>query len=253
MRRTLPTLQPHIQNMTAVVDGWRAAELLAYLSSYECVLVRLRMAAGDLPKARECSTPCPGTGRGDRYRHLQGGNYCDCWPKPTPIQVLGTPDSARLLNSPASRALWCSKCVRQPDIFELIGDQNMPCSPMSSAASRLARTGPSWPRPRSAGLMRRRPRVAVLGGGMAGLSAAWRLSEPGWRDRFESITVYQRGWRLGGKGASSRGPNDRIEEHGLHIWLGSYENAFTLLRECYAELDREHTDPAAPIRDLGRP
>ncbi len=30
---------------------------------------------------------------------------------------------------------------------------------------------------------------------MAGLSAAWRLSEPGWRDRFESITVYQRGWR----------------------------------------------------------
>jgi len=96
--------------------------------------------------------------------------------------------------------------------------------------------------------MRRRTRVAVLGGGMAGLSAAWRLSEPGWRNRFESITIYQRGWRLGGKGASSRGPNDRIEEHGLHIWLGSYENAFTLLRECYAELDREHTDPAAPIR-----
>ena len=52
---------------------------------------------------------------------------------------------------------------------------------------------------------RPRRRVAILGGGMAGLSAAWRLSEPGWRDRFESITVYQRGWRLGGKGASSRG------------------------------------------------
>jgi uncharacterized protein with NAD-binding domain and iron-sulfur cluster len=90
--------------------------------------------------------------------------------------------------------------------------------------------------------------VAILGGGMAGLSAAWRLSEPGWRDRFESITVYQRGWRLGGKGASSRGENGRIEEHGLHIWLGSYENAFTLLRECYAELDRGATDPSAPIR-----
>ena len=29
------------------------------------------------------------------------------------------------------------------------------------------------------------------------------------------------GWRLGGKGASSRGANGRIEEHGLHIWLGS--------------------------------
>lgn len=97
-------------------------------------------------------------------------------------------------------------------------------------------------------MSRRRGKVAILGGGMGGLSAAWRLSEPGWRDRFESITVYQRGWRLGGKGASSRGKNGRIEEHGLHVWLGSYENAFTLLRECYAELDRATTDPAAPIK-----
>ena len=91
-------------------------------------------------------------------------------------------------------------------------------------------------------------RVAILGGGMAGLAAAWRLSEPGWRDELESITVYQRGWRLGGKGASSRGPNGRIEEHGLHLWLGYYENAFRLLRECYAELDRPRTDPEAPIQ-----
>ena len=91
-------------------------------------------------------------------------------------------------------------------------------------------------------------RIAILGGGMAGLTAAWRLSEPGWRDRFESITVYQRGHRLGGKGASSRGENGRIEEHGLHVWIGSYENAFTLIRECYAELDRATTDPSAPIQ-----
>ena len=60
--------------------------------------------------------------------------------------------------------------------------------------------------------------------------------------------MYQRGWRLGGKAASSRGPNGRIEEHGLHIWLGSYENAFALLRECYTELDRATTDPLAPIQ-----
>ncbi|ORV35465.1 amine oxidase [Mycobacterium conspicuum] len=92
-----------------------------------------------------------------------------------------------------------------------------------------------------------RGRVAILGGGMAGLSAAWRLSEAGWRDRFDSITVYQRGWRLGGKGASSRGPHGRIEEHGLHVWLGCYDNAFALLRECYAEIDRATTDPTAPI------
>lgn len=95
---------------------------------------------------------------------------------------------------------------------------------------------------------RKRERIAILGGGMAGMTAAWRLSEHGWQDRYESITVYQRGWRLGGKGASSRGDNDRIEEHGLHVWIGSYENAFTLIRECYAELDRARTDPDAPIR-----
>ena len=94
----------------------------------------------------------------------------------------------------------------------------------------------------------RQPRVAILGAGMAGLAAAWRLSEPGWQQEIESITVYQRGWRLGGKGASSRGSNGRIEEHGLHLWLGYYQNSFRLLRECYAELDRTRSDPAAPIR-----
>ena len=94
-------------------------------------------------------------------------------------------------------------------------------------------------------------RVAILGGGMAGLAAAWRLSEPGWQERFSSITVYQRGARLGGKGASSRGENGRIEEHGLHVWLGYYDNAFRLMQDCYAELDRPETDPECPIRTWG--
>jgi uncharacterized protein with NAD-binding domain and iron-sulfur cluster len=89
-------------------------------------------------------------------------------------------------------------------------------------------------------------RVAVLGGGMAGLAAAWRLSEP--EAGPNEVTVYQRGWRLGGKGASSRGVHGRIEEHGLHVWLGYYENAFRLLREAYGELDRPATDPDCPIR-----
>ena len=90
-------------------------------------------------------------------------------------------------------------------------------------------------------------RVAILGAGMAGLAAAWRLSEPGWRDELASITVYQRGWRLGGKGASS-GPQRRSRANGLHLCWAYYENAFRLLRECYAELDRPRTDPAAPIK-----
>jgi uncharacterized protein with NAD-binding domain and iron-sulfur cluster len=92
------------------------------------------------------------------------------------------------------------------------------------------------------------PRVLVLGGGMAGLTAAWRLSEPGWQERFSSITVLERSFRLGGKGASSRGVHGRVEEHGLHVWLGHYDNAFRVMRDCYGELDRERTDPACPIR-----
>jgi uncharacterized protein with NAD-binding domain and iron-sulfur cluster len=88
-------------------------------------------------------------------------------------------------------------------------------------------------------------RVVILGGGAAGIAAAWRLSSPEFADRIESITVYQRGWRIGGKGASSRGANGRIEEHGLHVWLGYYDNAFRLIREVYGELDRPHTEPSA--------
>ena len=50
------------------------------------------------------------------------------------------------------------------------------------------------------------------------------------------------------QGRQQPGPERRIEEHGLHLWLGYYENAFRLLRECYAELDRPATDPEAPIQ-----
>jgi uncharacterized protein with NAD-binding domain and iron-sulfur cluster len=53
------------------------------------------------------------------------------------------------------------------------------------------------------------------------------------------------GWRLGGKGASGRDPATgmRIEEHGLHIWFGWYDNAFRLLQQCYAELARPYDAP----------
>lgn len=97
--------------------------------------------------------------------------------------------------------------------------------------------------------MSARPRdVAILGAGMAGLAAAWRLTSPRTAGEVGRVTVYQRGWRIGGKGASSRGPHGRIEEHGLHVWLGYYDNAFRMVRECYAELDRPRTDPDCPIR-----
>jgi len=96
-------------------------------------------------------------------------------------------------------------------------------------------------------------RVAIIGGGCAGITTAFELSRPEHRGKFE-VTVYQQGWRLGGKGASGRGPSDRIEEHGLHIWMGFYENAFRLLRECYAELNRDpETSPMPDWQDAFYP
>lgn len=81
-------------------------------------------------------------------------------------------------------------------------------------------------------------KVAILGGGMGGLTTALELTSPQNPNRHKyDITVYQQGWRLGGKGASGRNrdESDRIEEHGLHVWLGFYENAFRLIREVFEE------------------
>jgi uncharacterized protein with NAD-binding domain and iron-sulfur cluster len=96
-------------------------------------------------------------------------------------------------------------------------------------------------------------KVAIVGGGCAAMTAAFELSHPRHAGRYQ-VTVYQVGWRLGGKGASGRGPADRIEEHGLHLWMGFYENAFRLMRECYAELGRDPaTCPIATWRDAFEP
>ena len=90
--------------------------------------------------------------------------------------------------------------------------------------------------------------VAILGGGMGALTTAFELSDGNWREHYERITVYQRGWRLGGKGASSRGVHGRIEEHGLHVLLGYYDQTFDVMRRCYQTLDRPQADPGCPIR-----
>ena len=67
--------------------------------------------------------------------------------------------------------------------------------------------------------------------------------------------VYQMGWRLGGKGASGRNVDhqQRIEEHGLHVFFGFYENAFRLLRDLYAELGRDPKTPLARWDDAFKP
>ncbi len=94
-------------------------------------------------------------------------------------------------------------------------------------------------------------KIAILGGGMGALTAAWYLSDqPGWRERYR-ITVYQQGWRLGGKGASGRNAlqAERIEEHGLHIFFGTYQNTFRMLRAVYDEMGRAPGTPLATWQD----
>jgi uncharacterized protein with NAD-binding domain and iron-sulfur cluster len=96
-------------------------------------------------------------------------------------------------------------------------------------------------------------RIAVLGGGIGALSAAFYLTEePGWAEKYE-ITVYQQGWRLGGKCASGHdmreGYGHRIYEHGLHIFGGFYYQAFDLLRRAYAALERPDGHPNQDVWD----
>ncbi|NYE59688.1 uncharacterized protein with NAD-binding domain and iron-sulfur cluster [Duganella sp. 1224] len=94
-------------------------------------------------------------------------------------------------------------------------------------------------------------KIAILGGGVSAMTTAYYLSDqPGWQNNYD-ITVYQQGWRLGGKGASGRNAHhgQRIEEHGLHIWFGFYSNAFKMIKATYAALERPPGAPLATWRD----
>ena len=96
-------------------------------------------------------------------------------------------------------------------------------------------------------------KIAILGGGIGALTTAFELSsQPGWQGKYD-ITVYQMGWRLGGKCATARGPNDRIEEHGIHGFLGCYYNALPLMAACYRELNRPAGQPLATFEEAFKP
>jgi uncharacterized protein with NAD-binding domain and iron-sulfur cluster len=98
-----------------------------------------------------------------------------------------------------------------------------------------------------------RQKIAVIGSGVGAMTATYAITTiPGWETKYD-ITVYQMGWRCGGKGASGRNmaQHGRIEEHGLHIWAGFYENAFRLMRDCYKAMNdagiRKTKDPLGTI------
>ena len=98
-------------------------------------------------------------------------------------------------------------------------------------------------------------KIVILGGGMGAMATAYGITEsPNWQENYD-ITIYQLGWRIGGKGASGRNSKneERIEEHGLHVWGGFYENAFRVMRSCYDELNRPSTKPLATWNEAFKP
>jgi uncharacterized protein with NAD-binding domain and iron-sulfur cluster len=118
--------------------------------------------------------------------------------------------------------------------------------------------GPAFSRAPRAG--RRRPAVAVFGGGIAGLTAAHELAERGF-----DVTVYERrAW--GGKarstevaGSASGGRRPLPGEHGFRIFFGFYQNiADTLRRIPFASNPHGAFDNLVPLplalfaRDGGR-
>ncbi len=97
-------------------------------------------------------------------------------------------------------------------------------------------------------------KVAVLGGGISALTAAFWLARvfhpfSSRSDLFSfssqtgkyDVTVYQMGWRLGGKAASGRNTDmgERIEEHLIHVMFGFYRNVFRTMKQVMLDLYKD--------------
>ncbi|WP_218510865.1 FAD-dependent oxidoreductase [Variovorax sp. dw_308] len=96
-------------------------------------------------------------------------------------------------------------------------------------------------------------KIAILGGGMAGLSAAWELTRTPELRALHEVTLYQMGWRLGGKAASGRDALGRNLEHGLHVWFGCYANVFHMVQEIYANRTPPPGCPLQHWTDVAKP
>ncbi|MEJ8852539.1 FAD-dependent oxidoreductase [Variovorax rhizosphaerae] len=101
--------------------------------------------------------------------------------------------------------------------------------------------------------MTNRKKIAILGGGMAGLSAAYELTRTPELRALHEVTLYQMGWRLGGKAASGRDAFGRNLEHGLHVWFGCYANVFHMVQEIYANRTPPPGCPLQHWTDVAKP
>ena len=75
-------------------------------------------------------------------------------------------------------------------------------------------------------------RVAVIGGGWAGIAAAVDLTEAG-----RAVTLFEAGRVLGGR-ARSVSLDGRTVDNGQHILLGAYRDTLDLMRRVGADPER---------------
>jgi uncharacterized protein with NAD-binding domain and iron-sulfur cluster len=69
------------------------------------------------------------------------------------------------------------------------------------------------------------PAVTIVGGGLAGMVAAWRLLESGCR-----VSLFEQAGRLGGKAGATECAGG-VEEHGYHIFPALYRNVRKLAED----------------------
>lgn len=75
-----------------------------------------------------------------------------------------------------------------------------------------------------------RPNVVIAGAGLAGLSAAWYLSNSGYK-----VTLLEKREIAGGKVSSWQDADGDWLESGLHVFFGAYRNLLAFLRETHLE------------------
>jgi uncharacterized protein with NAD-binding domain and iron-sulfur cluster len=92
-------------------------------------------------------------------------------------------------------------------------------------------------------------KIAIFGGGIGALSAAFDLTENDPNKSYD-ITIYTLGWRLGGKAAVGRDVEGKAFEHGVHLWAGFYDHAFDLIKRLYHALGYPDDDWRRPFERL---
>lgn len=89
-------------------------------------------------------------------------------------------------------------------------------------------------------------KIAVIGGGWAGLSAAVKLTSHGYH-----VTLFESAKQLGGR-ARCVAFNEQRVDNGQHLLLGAYSQTLNILRLCHVDVDRVFLRTALNIKVIKR-